>query len=79
MTYDETSDSYSNTTNVDVTAPGLGNVTTLEYLDADGEKLLPHYKNFVDYFVEKGYTRGQDLRGVPYDWRLAPGIHNIAI
>lgn len=78
LTYNESSDSYSNATNVAIIAPGLGNVTTLEYLDEDrfGFKLFPYFKDFVDYFVTKySYSRGKDLRGAPYDWRLAPGMY----
>ena len=71
--YDEKSKSYSNITNVEITAPGLGNVQTLEYIDEG--KLYPHYLNFTNYFTKNlSYEPGKDLRGVPYDWRLAPGI-----
>ena len=77
MTFDEKSKSYSNTTDVEITAPGLGNVLTLEYLDTGGE-ILSHYLDFVNYFIKNySYEAGVDLRGVPYDWRLAPGMHNI--
>ena len=69
LTYDDKSNSYSNTTDVEITAPGLGNVSTLKYLDS-----IPHYLKFVEYFVTNySYVEGEDLRGVPYDWRLAPG------
>ena len=74
LVYDNNTKSYSNTTNVEVTAPGLGGVTTLEYLDTGGS-LIPHYNLFVEYFTTKhSYVGGKDLRGVPYHWRLAPGM-----
>ena len=78
LTYNQTSNSYSNATNVDIIEPGFGNVTTLEYLDEDqyGFKFIPYFRDFVEYFVKNySYVRGKDLRGAPYDWRLAPGMY----
>ena len=78
MTYDKDSNSYSNTTDVEITAPGLGNVITLEYIDSD--KKYPHYLAFVNYFVNNySYVGGKDLRGAPYDWRLAPGMYKYSL
>ena len=78
LAYNSTTDSYYNTANVDVIAPGVGNVTLLDTIDTYEEFFinnLTHYLNFTNYFVTKhGYERGKDLRGAPYDWRLAPGI-----
>ena len=80
LVYDNKSDSYSDTPSVNITAPGLGDVITLEYLEADGLKLLPYFEHFVDYFVTNySYVGGKDLRGAPYDWRLAPGMQCIII
>lgn len=59
-------------------APGFDNVTKLEYLDEDqyGLKFFPYFHDFVQYFVTKySYIKDKDLRGAPYDWRLAPGMH----
>ena len=73
MSYNEKSNSYSNTTDVEITAPGLGNVLTLEYRDL--EKKIPYFLSFINYFVKNySYVGGKDLRGAPYDWRLAPGM-----
>ena len=75
LAYNSTTDSYYNTANVDVIAPGVGNVTLLDTLDTYEELFtLHHYDKFTNYFVTNhGYERGKDLRGAPYDWRLAPG------
>ena len=51
----------------------------VEYLD---QNKLTHYFSqgqyfhpMVDYFVDRGYRRGHDIRAAPYDWRLAGGEH----
>ena len=31
--------------------------------------------NFVDYFLERGYTADKNIRAAPYDWRLGGGIN----
>jgi hypothetical protein len=28
---------------------------------------------FLEYFLDRGYTAGVDIRIASYDWRLAPG------
>ena len=30
-------------------------------------------RGFLDYFLDRGYTAGVDIRIASYDWRLAPG------
>ena len=50
----------------------------MEYLDVDesGPSLMfPQFKEFVDYFVDRGYERDRTIRAAPYDWRLAAGTY----
>ena len=32
---------------------------------------------FLDYFLERGYTAGVDIRIASYDWRLSPGMYSV--
>ena len=52
---------YSNSYGVSITVPGFGNFS--EFIDSE----------FLDYFEDRGYTRNDDIRSAPYDWRLSTG------
>ena len=77
LVYDDKTDRYYDSPNVDVIAPGVGNVTLLEYLSTYEEvQIEPYFKDFTDFFTSKySYVRGNNLRGAPYDWRLAPSTY----
>ena len=51
--------------------PGFGDTNTVEFLDTPPAS--PNFNTFVDYFVARGYERGNTIRAAPYDWRLAAG------
>lgn len=34
-----------------------------------------YFFTIVQALVDAGYTRGDDVRGAPYDWRKAPSKH----
>lgn len=79
MEYDRTTDQYSSTSDlITVEVPGFGETNTVENLGGDVITslipLLDYFREFVDYFVERGYQRGKSIRAAPYDWRLGPGI-----
>ncbi|XP_024234999.2 group XV phospholipase A2 [Oncorhynchus tshawytscha] len=57
---------------VDVRVPGFGQTFTLEYLDPSKGDVGVYFFNIVQALVEWGYTRDDDVRGAPYDWRKAP-------
>ena len=63
---------------IKVDVPGFGQTHTVENLGADfytyGSYSLNYFKDFVQYFVARGYERGQSIRAAPYDWRFGPGI-----
>ncbi|XP_035646769.1 phospholipase A2 group XV [Oncorhynchus keta] len=57
---------------VDVRVPGFGQTFPLEYLDPSKGDVGVYFFNIVQALVEWGYTRDDDVRGAPYDWRKAP-------
>ena len=57
---------------INVTVPGFGDTNTVEQL-SQGLIDIPYLREFVEYFVARGYKRGKNIRAAPYDWRLAPG------
>ena len=58
-----------NNPNVDIRVPDFGGTSSVETLG----KLIPYLREMVEYFVDRGYQRGKDIRAAPYDWRLAAG------
>lgn len=48
---------------------------TVEYLDPSTKfySATKVFHDMVEHFVDKGYTRGVDIVGAPYDWRVSPG------
>ena len=54
---------YSDVPGITVTPANFGSVSAVEFYAA----------GFIEYFLERGYTRDVDIRTAPYDWRLAPG------
>ncbi|XP_019864310.1 PREDICTED: group XV phospholipase A2-like isoform X1 [Amphimedon queenslandica] len=67
LMYDE-DNWYYNTEGIEIRVPGFGETDTIEELGVD----VPYFHNFVEHFVKLGYTRGKDINGAPFDWRLAP-------
>ncbi|XP_035654679.1 phospholipase A2 group XV-like [Oncorhynchus keta] len=57
---------------VDVRVPGFGQTFSLEYLDPSKRDVGMYFVTIVQSLVEWGYTRDDDVRGAPYDWRKAP-------
>ena len=59
---------------MEIRVPGFGGTSSVEYLDPGIMKnILPYFHDTVKYFVDRGYKRGETIRGAPYDWRLAAG------
>ena len=71
LLFNSTDGTYSNNTGAEVRVPGFGDTNTVEFLDTPPSS--PTFNTFVDYFVARGYERGNTIRAAPYDWRLAAG------
>ncbi|XP_054164814.1 phospholipase A2 group XV-like [Oppia nitens] len=72
LVYDNTSRTTSNTFGVETQVPGLGNTSTVEYVDPSRVPVSGYFNNLVKQLVDFGYERGVSIRGAPYDFRKAP-------
>lgn len=70
--YDTTTGHYSYFKHVDGRAKDFGLTSGIEQNFLWENETNWHI--FVEYFVNRGYERGEDIRAAPYDWRLAAGI-----
>lgn len=73
--YDPVTKEYSTPPGVTTRIPGFKDTFSVEYLDPATKWFPPtnYFHVMVEHFVDKGYTRGKDIVGAPYDWRYAPG------
>lgn len=72
LIYNRTTHTSSSPPGVDIRAPGFGKTYALEYLDPSKRSVGMYFFNIVQQLVEWGYTRDDDIKGAPYDWRRAP-------
>lgn len=72
LIYNRTSRQTEAPPGVDVRVPGFGQTFSLEYLDPSKRDVGMYFVTIVQSLVEWGYTRDDDVRGAPYDWRKAP-------
>ncbi|XP_027261704.1 phospholipase A2 group XV isoform X2 [Cricetulus griseus] len=72
LVYNRTSRATQFPDGVDVRVPGFGETFSLEFLDPSKRTVGSYFHTMVESLVGWGYTRGEDLRGAPYDWRRAP-------
>ncbi len=79
--YDPTIGAYSNTSGVDVDSNvDWGGVGGLAYLDPSlgpAKKATGYFADLIDALTGAGYQIGKNLRGAPYDWRLASDGHAV--
>ena len=71
LTYDPATGAFANASQIEIRAPGFGNTSTIEYLDTD-EVIGKYFRDLLVSLTKIGYVRGVNIRGAPYDWRLAP-------
>ncbi|XP_062032807.1 phospholipase A2 group XV isoform X3 [Lepus europaeus] len=72
LIYNKTSRATQFPDGVDVRVPGFGKTFSLEFLDPSKSSVGSYFHTMVESLVGWGYTRGEDVRGAPYDWRRAP-------
>jgi len=74
LAYNSSTKKYSDAPGVTSRVPGFGNTSSLEYLDPSTTivSVTQYFHSMVQHFVDKGYTRGKDIVGAPYDWRYSP-------
>ena len=74
LKYNSSTGEYSNNDGVETRIPDFGGTSSIEYLDPDSKfsDTTNAFHDMVQWFVDKGYTRGKDIVGAPYDWRYSP-------
>ncbi|XP_020790902.1 group XV phospholipase A2 [Boleophthalmus pectinirostris] len=72
LIYNSTTHTSSSPPGVEIRVPGFGQTYSLEYLDPSKHSVGMYFFNIVQQLVDWGYTRDNDIRGAPYDWRRAP-------
>ncbi|KAI1904536.1 hypothetical protein AGOR_G00006650 [Albula goreensis] len=72
LIYNRTTRSTEAPPGVYVRVPGFGQTYPLEYLDPSKRSVGMYFVTIVQALVDWGYTRDDDVRGAPYDWRKAP-------
>ncbi|KAE8607904.1 hypothetical protein XENTR_v10011326 [Xenopus tropicalis] len=72
LVYNKTSKTTAPPEGVDIRVPGFGQTYSLEFLDPSKRSVGSYFYTLVQSLVDWGYTRDENVRGAPYDWRKAP-------
>ena len=74
LSYDSTTGEYGSAPGVETRVPGFGHTSSIEYLDPNTKfwSVTNYFHDMVKHFVDKGYVRGKNIVGAPYDWRYSP-------
>lgn len=74
LQYDHDTRQYGSAPGVETRVPGFGDTSSIEYLDPNTKfwDTTNYFHDMVQHFVDKGYVRGKNIVGAPYDWRYSP-------
>ena len=74
LSYDSSTGEYGSAPGVETRVPGFGQTFSIEYLDPNTKfwSVTNYFHDMVQHFVNKGYVRGKNIVGAPYDWRYSP-------
>lgn len=74
LIYNPINRTTSDNEGVTIRIPGFGQSEVVEWLDPGYTKSLAgaYFKDVANALVHKGYERGVNIRGAPYDFRKAP-------
>ena len=75
LEYDPSDNTFHDNREVHVKVPGFGDTSSVEYLSPGLIDTFEYFHKTVEYFVDRGYKRGETIRAAPYDWRLAAGTN----
>jgi len=78
INYNATTDEYLNQEGVTIDTMDFGGLSGIDYLDywfGVPITFTTYYSAMIDSFEKVGYTKGKNLFGAPYDWRLPSSAH----
>ncbi|RWS00058.1 Group XV phospholipase A2-like protein, partial [Dinothrombium tinctorium] len=72
LVYDNVTRKTSNAPGVFTRIPNFGNTTAIEFIDPSQLAVSKYFSELANDLILRGYRRGIDLRGAPYDFRKSP-------
>lgn len=73
LEFDASTDTFANSTGVEIRVPGFGETSSVEYLSPSLQTSITAYMNtLVQTLVDAGLVRGTSIRAAPYDFRVSP-------
>lgn len=73
LIYNRVTRKTRNTPGVHTRVLGWGTVESMEWIWIFGA----YFNHIAEALIERGYIRGENLFGAPYDFRKAPSMHNL--
>ena len=76
LVYDEKTKRYHDRKGVEIVVENFGHTAAVENLGTNLQQVAA-YRGLIQYFVDRGYTRGKDFKAAPYDWRYAASKNRV--